>query len=142
MAFAHGKHTHFSVDDASGTLRDLSSFCDSVSGLPGGRDLSEVTAFGDEGVRNIPGLKNVSFSVSGHWDPTATTGPDAVLSSLLDAEQTATFEYGPSGSGTGGIKYSGEAWCSSYSTDSSVSDKVSFSAEFQVDGVPTRGTFV
>lgn len=141
MAFAHGKHTHLSVDDSGGTLRDLSAFCDTVSGLPGGRDLSEVTAFGDEGVKNIPGLKNVTFSVSGHWDPTATTGPDAVLSSLLDAEQTASFEYGPGGTASGAIKYAGECWCSSYTTDSSVSDKVSFSAEFQVDGVPTRSTY-
>ncbi|MFC9088992.1 hypothetical protein [Nocardiopsis dassonvillei] len=141
IAFAHGKNTVFSVDSADGTLRDLSQYCDTVSGLPGGRDLSEVTAFGDEGVKNIPGLKNVSFSVSGHWDPTATTGPDAVLSGLLDATATSSFEYGPGGSGTGAIKYSGEAWCSSYTTDSSVSDKVSFSAEFQVDGVPTRSTY-
>lgn len=142
MAFAHGKDSVFAVDDTSGTLRTISSFVDNVSGLPGSRDLSEVTAFGDQGAKNIPGLVNTSFSISGHWDPTQTTGPDAVLGGLMAAQTaTSTFEYGPGGSTTGKIKYTGECWLTSYTAESSVSDKVSFSAEFQVDGVVTRTTY-
>lgn len=141
MAFTHGKDAVFSVDDSGGTLRDLSAFVDTVSGLPGARQLSEVTAFGDEGVKNIPGLQNVPFTVSGHFDPTATTGPNAVLNSLRTASSTASFEYGPEGSGSGATKFSGEAWLSNYTVDASVSEKVSFSAEFQVDGTVTAGTY-
>ncbi|MFI9552647.1 hypothetical protein [Nonomuraea endophytica] len=142
MAFVHGKNSVFAVDDTGGTLRTLSQYVDNVSGLPGSRDLSEVTAFGDQGVKNIPGLVNTTFSVSGHFDSTATTGPDVVMGGLLAGQTaTATFEYGPEGSTTGKIKYSGEAWITSYTAESGVGDKVSFSAEFQVDGVVTRGTY-
>lgn len=142
MAFVHGKNSVVAVDDTGGTLRTISSFVDNVSGLPGSRDLSEVTAFGDQGVKNIPGLVNTSFSLSGHWDPTQTTGPDAVLGALMTSQSaTASFEYGPQGSSASNIKYMGEAWITSYTVESSVTDKTSFSAEFQVDGVVTRTAY-
>jgi hypothetical protein len=141
MAFVHGKDAVFKLDDAAGTLRTLSQYVDNVSGLPGGRDLSEVTAFGDQGTRHIPGLQNVSFSISGHFDSTATTGPHTVINSLRTATATATFEYGPEGGTTGKVKFSGECWLTEYTAEASVGDKVSFSAEFQVDGVVTTGAF-
>ena len=139
MAFVHGKNAYFAVDDSGGTLRNLSAYMDNVSGLPGTRDLSEVTAFGDGGVKNIPGLENISFSVSGHFDPTTTTGPHAVLNSLRTASATATFQYAPQGNTTGNVLMSGECWLSSYEVESAVADKVSISAEFQVDGTVTVG---
>lgn len=141
MAFVHGKDAVFKLDDSAGTLRTLSTYVDEVSGLPGGRDLSEVTALGDAGTKSIPGLQNVSFSISGHFDSTATTGPHAVLNGLRTATATATFEYGPEGGTTGKIKLSGECWLTNYAVDASVADKVSFSADFQVDGTVASGTF-
>jgi hypothetical protein len=142
MAFVHSKNSVFSIDDTGGLPRILSQYVDNVSGLPGNRDLSEVTAFGDQGTKNIPGLVNTSFSISGHFDNTAVSGPDVVLGGLMTGQTaTATFEYGPEGSTTGKIKYSGECWITSYTAESGVGDKVSFSAEFQVDGVVTRGAY-
>jgi len=141
MSFVHGKDSAFSIADATGTMRDLSRYIDNVSGLPGGRNLSEVTAFGDQGTRSIPGLANVTFTVSGHFDATQTTGPHAVLNSLRTASEPAAFEYGPAGSGAGKPKLSGACWLTEYSVDSSVSEKVSFSATFQVDGVVNDGTY-
>lgn len=141
MAFAHSKDSVFSMDDSGGTLRALTAFTDSVSGLPGGRGLSSVTAFGDLGEKNIPSTANVTFSAGGSWDNTATTGPDAVLSSLRTATATASFEWGPEGATTGDIKYSGECWLTDYTTDTSVTNKVTWQASFQVDGVVTRGTY-
>lgn len=140
MAFVHSKNSYFAVEDSGGTSRNLSAYTDSISGLPGARDLSEVTAFGDSGVRNIPGLQNVSFSIKGHYDPTATTGPHAVLNSLRTAAATATFTYCPAGNTSGNDQMTGECWLSSYEVESAVADKVSFSAEFQVDGVCTVNT--
>lgn len=141
MAFTHGKDSVFKLDDSGGTLRTLTSYIDNVSGLPGGRDLAEVTAFGDGGTKSIPGLVDVSFSISGHFDSTATTGPNAVLNSLRSASATATFEYGPEGGTTGKVKFSGECWLTEYEVEAEVDDKVSFSAEFQVDGTVSAGTF-
>lgn len=140
MAFTHGKDAHFSLANASGTVQDLSTFTDNVSGLPSARQLSEVTAFGDQGVRNIPGLQNVTFSASGSFD-SASNGPHDVLNSLRTAPATATFEYGPEGSSSGAVKISGQCWLTNYTVDTSVSEKVPWSAEFQVDGTVTVGSY-
>jgi hypothetical protein len=141
MSFVHGKSAVFKLDDSGGTLRTLTSYVDNVSGLPGGRELSAVTAFGDSGTKSISGLQNVTFSVSGHFDSTATTGPNAVINSLRTATATASFEYGPEGSSSGNIKFYGECWLTEYTVDASVSDKVSFSATFQVDGTVSNTTY-
>lgn len=141
MAFTHGKNAVFKLDDSGGTLRTLTSYVDNVSGLPGARDLSPVTAFGDGGTKSIPGLQNITFTVSGHFDSTATTGPNAVIASLRTAASTATFEYGPEGGTTGKVKFSGECWLTQYQVDANVTDKVPFTASFQVDGTVTEGTF-
>lgn len=141
MAFVHGKNAVFALDDSGGTLRTISQYVDNVSGLPGGRGLNSVTAFGDQGEKSIPGLVNVTFTVSGHFDSTASTGPHAVINSLRTASATATFEYGPEGGTTGKTKFSGECWLTEYTVDATVAEKVPFSATFQVDGTVTTGTY-
>lgn len=141
MAFTHGKDAVFSLDDASGTLRAVKIYLNSVTGLPGARGLSEVTAFGDGGVKNIPGLANVTFSIAGHFDATATTGIFTVLNGLRTATTTATFEYGPEGSTTGKVRITGECWMTELAVDSSVSERVPISASFQVDGTVTVNTY-
>lgn len=141
MTFRHGKDAVFSLDDSGGTLRDVKIYLNQVSGLPGARALSEVTAFTDQGTKSIPGLANVTFSIAGHFDATATTGIFTVLNSLRTATATATFEYGPEGSTATRVKISGECWCTELTVDASVSDRVPIAATFQVDGVPTVGTY-
>lgn len=139
MAFVAGKNTKWLVEDPT-VERDLSAFLDNVSGAMG-RALSEVSAFGDSGVKNIPSLQNSTFSVSGHYDPTATTGPNAVASALLTATATAGMKFGPDGSTTGKPRVTAEVWLTNYTITSAVADKVSFEAEFQVDGTVTFDTF-
>lgn len=138
MAFVHGKDSAFKIDDSGGgSLTDISAYVDSVEGLPGEREFADVTALGDEGHKNIPGLENASFTIGGSWDATL----DGYLGTLVDATATASFEYGPAGSSSGKVKYSGECWVTSYTVSSSVADKVSWTANCQVDGTITRGTF-
>lgn len=141
MSFVHGKNAVFKLDDSGGTLRTLTSYVDNVTGLPGGRNLNPVTVFGDGGEKSIPGLQNVSFTIKGSFDSTATTGPNAVINSLRTATATATFEYGPEGGSTGNTKFTGECWLENYVVDASVEDKVSFSADFKVDGTVTSTTY-
>ncbi|GAB3117824.1 hypothetical protein GCM10027160_28950 [Streptomyces calidiresistens] len=142
MSFQHGKNSYFAIQDSGESLRDLSPYTDNISGLPGAVQLSEVTAFGDEGTRHIPGLENTTFSVNGHFNTTATTGPHAVLSSIRRGENGPyPFSYGPAGQGTGRPELSGEAWCTGYNITGAVADKISFTAEFQVDGTVTVGSF-
>lgn len=141
MAFTHGKDAVFSLDDSGGTLRSVKIYLNTVSGLPGARALSEVTAFGDQGVKSIPSLANVQFSIGGHYDATASTGIATVLNGLRTTTVTSTFEYGPAGSATGALKITGECWVTNYTIDSSVSDRVPIAAQFQVEGVPTLTTY-
>jgi len=141
VSFVHGKDAVLSLDDSGGTLRDIRIYLNSVTGLPGARQLSEVTAFGDQGVKSIPSLANVQFSLAGHFDATATTGSFTVLNSLRAAANTATVQYGPAGSGTGAVKMTAEAWMTELTVDATVSDRVPIAASFQVDGVPTVGVF-
>ena len=141
MTFRHGKDAVFALDDSGGTLRDVQIYLNSITGLPGGRALSEVTAFTDQGTKSLPGLANVTFSIAGHFDATATTGIFVVLNSLRTATSTATFNYGPEGNVTGRVKISGECWLTDLTVDATVSDRVPIAASFQVDGVPTVGAY-
>lgn len=141
MAFVHGTHTYINVSDSSGTARDISAYCNQVSGLPGTRDLAETTSFGANGTQSIPGLENTNFSVAGSFDPTDTSGPHAVLNSLRTADTFQPFVYGPQGNSSGNVKISGNCWLSKYELESKVDDAVSFSAEFQVEGVVSVGLF-
>lgn len=137
MSFVHGKDAVFSLDDSGGTLRAIKIYLNSVSGLPGARALSEVTAFGDAGTKSIPSLANVQFSLAGHYEATAVTGVSTVLNGLRTATATSTFEYGPAGSATGALKITGECWMTELTYDATVSDRVPIAASFQVDGIPT-----
>jgi hypothetical protein len=135
VAFSHGKDAVFSLDDSGGTLRNIAIYLNSVTGLPGGRGLSEVTAFGDQGTKSIPGLANITFSIAGHFDATATTGSYTVLNGLRTATATATFNYGPQGSTVGNVKYFGECWLTDMNVDATITERVPITASFQVDGV-------
>lgn len=141
MSFVHGKGAVFSLDDSGGTLRSIRIYLNSVTGLPGARALSEVTAFGDDGTKSIPSLANVQFSIGGHYDATATTGVATVLNGIRVATATSTFEYGPAGSASGALKVTGECWMTEYTIDASVSERVPIAGSFQVDGVPTLTTY-
>lgn len=141
MTFVHGKDIDFQLDDSAGTLRLIKVYLNSVSGLPGGRGLSEVTAFGDGGTKNIPGLFTGTFSIAGHCDTTATTGVTTVLNGLRTATATSSFVYGPEGSASGKVKYTGECWLTEFTIDANVSDRVPVAASFAIDGTVTVGTY-
>ena len=141
MAFFDSKVAKFLLDDTGGTQRDLSAYLTDVRGLPGRRELNEVTALGDGGARFIPGLEDVAIALSGIFDDTATTGPDAVLGPLRTHSAAVDFEYGPEGSGTGDVKYSGTCWVLAYDLRSRVGNAVEWTATLQVEATVTRGTF-
>lgn len=141
MTYTHGKDAVFSLDDSGGSLRAIHVNLNSITGLPGARALSEVTAFGDQGVKSLPGLANVQFSITGHYDATASTGVATVMNGLRTATATATFNYGPAGSASGALKILGECWMTDYNIDATNSDRVPITGTFQVDGVPSLTTY-
>ncbi len=137
MAFVHGKSSVFKIDNAGGgALTDISAYVDSVDGLPGERELADVTTLGQSGHKGLPGLQNGSFTVGGPWDATL----DAIMGVLQVATSTASFEYHPAGTTASTPKYTGESWVSNYTVSSPVADKITWSATIMVDGAVTRGT--
>ena len=136
MAFKHGKNASFKVDNSGGTLTDISSYLNEIS-LPRSIETGETTSFGNSAKTYLVGLSDSTLSISGTWDATL----DAHLAGIIGQAASVSFEYGPEGTSTGSIKYTGESYLTSFETSSPVADVVTFSAEFQVTGTVTRGTF-
>ena len=120
----HGKNTTFKLDTSAGVLTDLTEYASNVN-FPLSADTAEVTTFGSNSKKYIPGLKNCQFTVDFVWDATV----DGYLFALLGAA-AGTFEYSPDGT----IVYSGEAMLTSYNPASPSNDAVKGSATFQVTG--------
>lgn len=132
--FVHGKSTNFQIDDTGGTIRDISSVLTSVD-FPETIETAETTAFGATSKAYIVGLRDASVSVSGSWDATV----DGYFIGTEPASRS--FVFGPAGSTSGNVKYTGEAILTNYSISNPVGDTATFSADFQVTGDVTRGTY-
>jgi hypothetical protein len=129
----HGKQTVFKIDNSSGALTDISTYCDNID-FPQNAETVETTGFGATYKSHIGGFVEANISISGSWDATL----DGVLGALNGV--TGSFEYGPGGS-LGNIKYTGECVCTSYQINAGVGARVGFSASFMVTGAVTRGTY-
>jgi len=140
MAFTHGKGAVFKIDNSGGTLQTLTAYVDSID-FNNTVDTAETTTMGSEVKTYLSGQSDATLSVSGKWDSTASTGPDAVLNGLIGLEATSTFEVGPEGSTTGKVKYTGECFLTSYVVSAPVGDVVTFTADFQVTGAITKTTY-
>jgi len=132
MAFVHGKDSHFELDG-----EDLTPFLTDVS-LNKSAETAETSVMGIENKTYIEGLKDGTISMSGRYDSTASTGPDAVLSG---ASGEVAFEYGPEGTANGKVKYTGNCIVTSYQISSPVGDVVGFTADAQITGAVTKGTY-
>ena len=139
-AFQHGKSSYFGIDDSGASVVDISAY---VTNVDFSRDIDtpESTTYGNDDRTYIPGLAGATLSVSGYWDSTADTGPDEVLSENVGKATTSTFNYGPEGTTTGDIIYHGECILTNYSISSPVDGIVSYTADFQISGAVTRGSW-
>jgi len=134
--FRHGKSTVFKVDNNAGSLTDISNTLTDVS-FPQSVDTAETSAFGASAKAYIVGLTDATLSVSGNFDATV----DAHLAAIVGKADSVSFEYGPEGSTATYVKYTGEALLTSYEKSGAIGDVVTYSAEFQVTGAITRGTY-
>ena len=122
-------------------VKDLTPYIVSIDGLPGERELIDVTALGDAGRKFIPGLENIVITLELRWSDDAGGGPDTVLGPLRTHTAAVHFNYGPEGRATGDIKYSGTCWVRNYTAPSRTGAEVSARCELQVDGQVSRGTY-
>lgn len=100
-------------------------------------DTPETTAFGSTVKSYVVGIKEARFTCSGMYDATY----DGYLQGIYGFSTARNFVYGPEGSATGRIKYTGAAFLVNYSVSGSVGDMVSMQADFTVSGDITRTTF-
>lgn len=140
MAFVHGKGGVFKIDNAAGTLQTLTAYLDQWS-ISQTVDTAETTTMGAEAKTYLSGASDATISVSGLYDSTASTGPDVVLAGLVGLETTSSFELGPEGGTSTKIKYSGECFLTGYEITVAAGDVSKFTADFQVTGAVTKGTF-
>jgi hypothetical protein len=135
MAFVHGSDSVFKLDNSGGSLTDISSYVNNVD-FPQTADVAETTTLGASNKTYIVGLKDATISLSGLWDATA----DAIFGAVVGQSATLSFEYSPEGTGSGAVKYTGEAIMNNYAKSSPVGDVVGYSADLQVTGAVTRAT--
>lgn len=141
MAFSHGKLAVVKVDNAAGSLVDISSYATEAS-MPQEVEAAETTVFGLGTKQYIPGLGDATFSVSGPYDPTVNTLFTVVKAAVIAGTVlSSSIEYGPAGSTAGLPKYEAEGVLTSYEVSSSVGDPNEWSAEYQITGPVTATTW-
>jgi hypothetical protein len=133
--FVHGKSVDFEIDDTGGTTRSISDTLNSVD-FPEVTETADTTAFGSSSRSFIVGLESATISISGLWDATV----DGYLKSGTEPA-SRSFIYGPAGSTSSNVKYTGECILTNYSISSPVGDVVTYSCDLQVTGAVTRGTY-
>jgi hypothetical protein len=137
----HSKLTVVKLDTSGGVLTDISTYCREVQ-MPRELDLLNVTTFGATSKAFLSGFADGTVTMSGPW----TRAQDQMFTAIFDAFRAGTlasvsFEYGPEGADTGDVKHSCELIMTSYEPGSDVEQEVEWSAEFQVTGAITSGTY-
>lgn len=130
----HGKATFISVGGS-----DISRWTDNSS-LKRAADKHEITGYGDDGHEYADGLglKAHTFSCSGWYDTTATTGTAAVLKG--QEGQRLALVRRVEGTGTGKPAEAFNAVMDDYTETNPVADIVKWAASFTVSGVITDST--
>lgn len=136
--FYPSKDSTFEIDDTGAVQRDISPYIISIDGLPGPRELIEVTALGDTGRTFIPGLENSVITLELQWSEDASVGPDTVLGPLRTHTAAVDFEYGPEGNAQGDIMYTGTCWVRNFQITTRVGSQVTARCELQVEGAVGR----
>lgn len=131
MPFVHGKNSVIWVWDSNGTCRNISGDKNSIT-MSWNRNNPETTTFGKAGVQRIAGLYDATMSGAGIWNSDASSGIDAVFSSLLATCQATLVNFLPGGSSTGCRMYSACMVLSKYDITTSVNAVVAVAWEFQL----------
>jgi predicted secreted protein len=130
MAFSAGKNVTFSLNGTA-----IGTFLSNVS-LTRNGDTLDVTTFGDSDRDFIQGLRSATITISGYFDPTASTGPDAVLATSFADTDGVAFQL-VFGTGTT-VQYSGSCLVASYETSAAVDGIIAFSASLTATGAVSR----
>lgn len=134
------KDARIKIDNAGGTLTDITAYMSSVS-LRGVQDLIEDTSMGDEEKSYLFGQAGATIPLSGLLNTTT----DAIFGVLKGNRTTATktLEYRlylTNSTTQAGRYYNGEGLVTSVEYSGSTNSLETWSAEFTFDGVVNRTT--
>lgn len=138
----HSKLSVVKLDTSGGVLTTISTFCNKFE-LPRSLDVHDVTTFGSTVRQYLAGFGDGEGTTGGPW----TRALDNHMSPIYAAFQAGTidsvsFEYGPEGSDTGDVKYSGELILTDFSgAKGDVGKPQEWDAKFKVTGVVTVSTY-
>lgn len=133
-----GRNTSLFILDSTSASRILSGRSNSAT-LSFSAEEVDVTCFGALYHERIAdALRDWTIDISGFWDGAASQ-VDEWLHGILAACTSLCF--GPSGSASGMVQYSGCAILQDYSVETEVTGAVTFSATFLAASVLNRGTF-
>lgn len=130
MAFVAGKNITFTLNAVA-----LTSFISNIS-LTRSADNLDVTTFGNDDRDFIQGLKSAGLTISGYFDPNASTGPDKVLDTAYNTGTGVSFNMTILGSPN--VQYTGTCLVDNYETTGVVDNLAAFSASLRVSGPVTR----
>lgn len=138
MAFSHGSKAKFSLDNAGGTLTDISDYVAGVS-LPRSLDVADVSVLGDTAKQYVTGLEDATITLDIKYDPVIDAHLDGIKNGLT-AGGTISFQYDPQGTGSGLPRFTGECWLTGYDVNTGVGGEATANATLQVTGGVTRAT--
>ncbi len=133
--FVHGKSCVFNMTSATGGVIVFSSGMDD-SELSRVVETADVTNYGSLDHEYIIGLKDKTFTVSGHLSSTHVSK----LASMWGHSTGSTIHYSPLTTAAGNPDISGKGFMTEYTISSPVADKVSVSLSFQGSGAWTSTT--
>ncbi len=134
MAFRHGKNAAFTFNSVA-----LATFINNMD-TSFDTDLADTTTFGATWKAGLTGISGGKVDLDGFYDPTASTGPGAVLFPALTAGTAYTALIYPGGTASGQSLYTvtSGAIVLSYSETSPVSGIVAWKASIAIVVLPVR----
>lgn len=137
MAFQHSKVSVLKIQDAAGTLQNVTIYVTKCE-LPRVLDKAETSTLGSTYKSYVVGLADASFSVEFEWDVVLIGWLDGILGNT-----SRTFEYGPGGNtaSSGMPKYTGTLFMTSFREMTDISAELKASCDFQVTGAITVAAY-
>lgn len=141
MAFKPGHSAYIGLDNAAGSVQNVSTYGDDFS-FPQTVEQLEVTTFGSSVKRFIPGLAGGdTISLSGPLDVTLHSQIAGMLAAQAAGTTGFSILYGAGGSVASQPKQSAEVYVASYEVSTGVAGRAEYSCSLQVDGAVTNTTW-
>lgn len=133
-----GRNTALLIKNAAGCPVNISGRSNTAT-LSFTSEEVDVTSFGAQYRERIAdALKDWTIEMGGFWDGAASQIDDTLFNILAACTSVC---FGPSGSTTGMVQYSGCAILQDFSVESAVEGAVTFSCTFMAASVLNRGTW-